>query len=86
MWRLSPQLNQELDAKCAECGETFSVIFNLESFVIQKLRRAARTLYRDVHLLARWYHWREEEILALPRRRRVQYVEALQSDLRGETG
>jgi hypothetical protein len=83
MWRLSPQLSQELRAQCAVCGITFTAAFDVESFVLREIRLAARTLYRDVHLLARWYHWREEEILALPRQRRMQYVAELRSDLQG---
>jgi hypothetical protein len=83
MWRLSPQLSQELRARCAMCGLTFTAAFDVESFVLREIRLAARTLYRDVHLLARWYHWREEEILALPRQRRMQYIAELRSDLRG---
>ena len=83
MWRLSPQLSQELEARCAMCGTTFTATFDVETFVLREIRLAARTVYRDVHLLARWYHWREEEILALPRQRRMQYVAELRSDLRG---
>jgi len=84
MWHLSPQLIQELGAQCAMCGANFSVTFNMESFVLRELRLAARTLYQDVHLLARWYHWREAEILSLPRQRRIRYVDELMSDLRGQ--
>ena len=83
MWRLSPQLSQELRAQCAVCGMTFTAAFDVESFVLREIWLAARTLYRDVHQLARWYHWREDEILALPRQRRMQYVAELRSDLRG---
>jgi hypothetical protein len=81
-WKLAPQLSAELRADCAVCGQVLFVAFEVMSFVLREIQHAAARLYRDVHLLARWYHWREAEILDLPRRRRVEYVDALLADLR----
>lgn len=86
MAKLSPQLTQELEAKCAECGAGFSVAFDLAGYVLREFEQLSRTLIQDIHLLARWYHWRLEEILSLPRQRRIQFVNALGTDLRGQTG
>jgi len=49
--------------------------FDVQSYVQRELRYDAEFLFEDVHQLATRYHWSEEEILSLPRKRRVQYVE-----------
>jgi hypothetical protein len=40
----------------------------------------ARRLLREVHELARAYHWSEADILRLDRRRRRRYLALLESD------
>jgi hypothetical protein len=40
----------------------------------------ARRLWRDVHVLARTYHWEEGTILALPRPRRCDYLALIEAD------
>jgi hypothetical protein len=42
--------------------------------VLAELRDAAVGLFAEVHELALAYHWPEQEILALTRRRRRSYV------------
>jgi len=53
------------------------VYFDVESYVVQELSQHAAGIYQDVHLLALHYKWPEDQILALPRNRRRQYVELL---------
>lgn len=72
---LSPSLSQEVRKKCAKCGEWVRLFFNVHSYVQQELAFEAAFLYQDVHVLATRYHWSEEEILSLPRTRRLQYAE-----------
>jgi hypothetical protein len=45
--------------------------------VLRELRDHAATIFEDVHLLAVYYKWPEEDILALPRSRRLRYGAAL---------
>jgi len=72
---LSPSLSQEVQKKCAKCGEWVRLFFNVHSYVQQELAFEAAFLYQDVHVLATRYHWSEEKILSLPRTRRLQYAE-----------
>jgi hypothetical protein len=48
-----------------------------------ELRRAAEGLHEDVHVLASAYHWQEDVILALPRRRRQDYAMRVRRSLAG---
>jgi len=72
---LAPPLSGEIDGQCPECGARVSFWFDVQSYVQQELHFDAEFLYEDVHQLASRYHWSEEKILSLPRRRRMQYVE-----------
>jgi hypothetical protein len=74
---MAPVLSGPLAGKCPECASETEIYFDVESFVLSELRDQAAFLYRDVHLLAKHYHWPEEAILALPRYRRLQYTEML---------
>jgi hypothetical protein len=75
MEQLAPPLSDEIQGVCPECGNPVRFWFDVQRFVQGELRHEAEFLYDDVHQLASRYHWSEEKILALPRRRRMQYVE-----------
>jgi len=75
MESLAPPLSGEIQGQCPECGASVRFWFDVQSYVQRELRYDAEFLYEDVHQLAARYHWSEEEILSLPRQRRVQYVE-----------
>jgi hypothetical protein len=53
------------------------VYFDVETYVLREWSDRAAGIYQDVHLLALHYKWPEDRILALPRNRRMQYVEML---------
>ena len=83
---LSPVLDLELDARCAECGSEQRVGFDLVSFFLAALIREQPLLAAEVHRLASYYHWSFDEILALPRdqrRAQVALIEAERAALRG---
>jgi hypothetical protein len=81
MQALAPPFSGEIQGHCPECGAAVRFWFDVQSYVLQELRYEAQFLYEDVHQLASRYHWSEETILSLPRRRRAQYVEmALRQD------
>jgi hypothetical protein len=74
---MAPSLAQDLSARCAECEARVSVHFDARAFALRELRDQAAFIYEETHLLASHYHWPEAEILALPRYRRIQYVEMI---------
>jgi hypothetical protein len=77
MARRAPLLSRVIEAPCAACGALLRAIIHVPSFVAMELAREARSLFDDVHMLARGYGWHEAEILALPRVRRQRYVARL---------
>jgi hypothetical protein len=77
MARRDPQLIDEFDAHCPECGGDFTVHFDIQDFVLREIAGASAQLYRQVHTLAWYYHWSETEILAMPLRKRRIYLDLL---------
>jgi hypothetical protein len=75
--RRDPQLENELDAACPECGHAFTVYFDIQDYLLQELAQGRGRLYEQVHTLAWYYHWSEAEILALPSQRRRTYLRLL---------
>jgi hypothetical protein len=78
MAAMAPNLGQDLSVVCPECAMPIAVRFDPIDFTLRELRGPASTVYQDVHLLASRYHWREAEILALPRQRRAAYADMAQ--------
>jgi hypothetical protein len=74
---LAPSLSDEVETQCPECGQHFAIFFNVKEFILRELRDQARYLLDDIHLIACYYHWSEDAILALPRVRRLQYAERI---------
>ena len=74
MAALAPEVSRPLVGACPECGETVEAALHVTSLVVSELAREAATLHEEVDLIARAYHWREAEILQLPRQRRRAYA------------
>jgi hypothetical protein len=74
MQALAPTLSQSVKGACPHCGSVIEAYFSVQAFVLRELRNRALSILRDIHLLAGRYNWREEEILALPASRRMQYA------------
>jgi len=68
-----PAIATRVQAACPQCGR----INALDVSPLRLLRRAASSVFPDVDMLARHYHWPEAEILRLPCRRRSRYVQYL---------
>jgi len=79
MHALAPRLSRTMIGRCPECRATMNLHFDVRSFVLAELRDQAASIFEDIHLLALCYKWPEEDILALPRSRRLHYVEALRT-------
>ncbi len=76
-----PRFDLDLEHRCLSCGHVFMTRFDPLAFLIQKLRIAPQALYREVHTLAFWYHWPEDTILCLDRRKRRMYLNFIQEQL-----
>jgi len=80
MAALAPMLAQTLEGSCPECGTMVTLYFDPRQFCLQELRDQAVYIMQDIHLLAANYHWPEEQILTLPRQRRMQYAELIRQE------
>jgi hypothetical protein len=72
---LAPPLARTLQGACPECGAAVELVFDPQQFCLKELRDQAAFLLEDVAVLAERFHWSEADILALPRQRRMRYVE-----------
>ncbi len=70
----APLLSRALAVRCAACRAMLRAVIHVPSFVVDELTSIARSIFEDVHLIAKGYGWREAEILALPRLRRQRYA------------
>lgn len=61
-----------LDLLCPACGHHWRADLDVAAFFWTEVDSEARRLFRDVHVLAHTYGWREADILAMsPARRRI---------------
>ncbi len=60
---------------CTECGNPFAEVLDILSFLWEELSGQARQLLRQVHELARYYGWRESDILEMKPWRRQYYLD-----------
>lgn len=77
---LAPPLEGALSGTCPACGETIELRFEPLSYVLEELRDACGELFAQVHELAFAYHWSEQSILALERRRRHTYARMIDNE------
>ena len=59
---------------CPVCGAATEAPVDLEELALSALRRVQEARVREVHRIAHAYGWGEAAILALPARRRAQYL------------
>ena len=77
---LAPRLDGDLAGTCPACGRGVDLRFEPISYVLAELRDASIGLFAHVHELAVAYHWSEQSILALDRRRRHGYVSLVRQE------
>ena len=73
-----------LTTRCPACEQRMDIEFDLEAHLLASAAARQARLLDDVHRLARAYHWSEREILALPPRRRAQYLARVRKEEEGE--
>ena len=70
---MSPEIATEVLAACPHCGSQNRLTVTPYSC----FEKSADTLFNEVHALAMHYHWREQDILDLPRARRQRYLQLI---------
>ena len=70
-----PLAELRTDVACPACGHGWSPVLDVTAFLWTEISMQVKQLLRDVHQLARWYGWREADILAMSGRRRQLYLE-----------
>lgn len=66
-----------VDLTCGECGHGWRAPIDIARTLIGELEGWVGRLLDDVHRIASAYHWSERDILAMPMRRRLFYLEAI---------
>lgn len=67
---LSPDIATEMPVSCPDCRADSTATIDPLAYAFPK----PETVLRDVHRIARVYHWSEAEILGLPSARRQRYL------------
>jgi hypothetical protein len=83
MAALDPQAEILLDLACPECQAKFTVPFDAADYICRELAAGEHEFYREVHALCFHYHWQEDAVLGLSRRKRGIYLELLAEELAG---
>jgi hypothetical protein len=65
----------QLIAECAACKNRIEAACDVAQHWLAHLHRRIQELLEEVHVLARSYHWSEQDILDLPQSRRRVYLE-----------
>lgn len=66
-----------LSLQCPKCGHMFTAEFDSGAYLYEELRGHIPYLYREVHQMARSYHWSEAEILGMTPKKRSVYLNLL---------
>jgi hypothetical protein len=78
MNRFDPLVDFSIRCCCPACGAVNGMPVDLELFALRSMRASQQVLLREVHEFARHYGWTEAETLAVPRARRVAYLQFLE--------
>ncbi len=66
-----------VDLTCGECGHGWRAPVDIARTFIADVEGWVKRLLDDVHRIASAYHWSERDILDMPMRRRLFYLEAI---------
>ena len=73
------QAEVQLALQCPACEHSWSVFFDITTFLWAEISSQARRLLHEVHMLATAYGWHEADILAMSAIRRQFYLELVAS-------
>jgi hypothetical protein len=77
---LAPRLDDLVGGACPACGAEVEFRFDPLTYTFRELKDLFSGIHREIHALASAYGWPEEEILTIPRRRRVRYASIIADD------
>lgn len=69
-----PQIEILLDLDCPACGHKWQVMLDIVWFIWKEISAKAQRILQEVHVLARFYGWREADILSMSTLRRQYYL------------
>lgn len=70
-----PRAEVLLNLQCEECQHKWQSLFDIATFFWAEIEIHAKRLLNEIYVLARTFHWREPDILALTPVRRRWYLE-----------
>ncbi len=79
MAEYDPQAEVLLNLSCPACEHSWQLLFDIVSFFWTELTARAKRLLQEVHTLARFYGWREADILSMSGIRRQMYLDLIGS-------
>ena len=77
----APIIQSEILTACPECGKQQPGLFDMQTYLMDRLKQEQQKLIRQVHRLAISYKWGHDEILDLPRSLRRNYVSMIEAEL-----
>ena len=80
MEQIAPLIDTEMEVACPECGQPQYLRFDIQSFLLQKILGEKSSLMREIHELAKSYHWTLPQILDLPRSVRKRLVTIIENE------
>jgi hypothetical protein len=78
--KIAPMLQTEMVATCPECSHTMTVLFDIQTYLLQSLLQDQERLTWEIHRIASAYHWSLMEILRLPRSMRRNYARIIEAE------
>lgn len=77
----APGIDLNMEAQCPRCGRAFGAPFDVQDFLLGEASGSRDLLLREIHYLALHYHWSENDILQMSRKRRRRYIEILSDEM-----
>ena len=76
---MDPHAEIRLDLSCPGCGHAWQDLLDVAPFVWAEICSRAQRLLQEVHELARYYGWSEQDILGMSVTRRTLYLQRVES-------
>ena len=77
MEKLDPQADIQMALTCPACTHEWSASFDIAGYLWTEIDNWAKHVMQEVYLLARSFHWSEQDILTMSPRRRQMYIEMI---------
>jgi hypothetical protein len=74
MEEIAPMLKMDMEANCPECGYRQALHFDMQSFLLTRMKNERPRIAAEIHSIASAYRWTHQEISDLPRSLRKTYA------------